>query len=76
MNNESKDSKKYYLYILRINVSRLYIGITDNVERRFLEHKRSKGAKYTKNSDIIELVYTEEKDSLQSAMKREKQIKG
>lgn len=76
MCDESKDRVKYYIYILRINRSRLYIGITDNVRRRFLEHKQSKGAKFTKHSDAIELVYTEEVESLQNAMKREKQLKG
>lgn len=75
MRDESKGSQKYNLYILRINKSRLYIGITDNLERRFLEHKQSKGAKFTKYSDSIELVYVEELSSLRGAMKREKQIK-
>jgi|GEM_PF-689607 len=70
------EGQKYKLYILKINIYRLYIGITDNVERRISEHKQSKGAKFTKHSESIELVYTEECDSLQTAMKREKQIKG
>lgn len=76
MLDESKGNKNHYLYILRINKSQLYIGITANVERRILEHKQSKGAKYTKYSGTIELVYTEELSSLQAVMQREKQIKG
>lgn len=68
--------RKYKLYILKINKCRLYTGVTDNIERRLFEHKQSTGAKFTKYSELIELVYTEEYDSLQKAMKREKQIKG
>jgi len=78
MCDESKgcQNQKYFLYILNIDKCRLYIGITDNIQRRLSEHKQSKGAKFTKYSESIELAYAEEHDSLQAAMKREKQIKG
>ena len=48
MCDESKGNSKYYLYILKIDKCRLYIGITDDIERRLSEHKQSKGAKFTK----------------------------
>jgi putative endonuclease len=69
-------SKKYYCYILSNKRRTLtYIGYTDNLERRVQQHKRGRGALFTRNYNIHHLVYFEESDSKKSAKKRERQLK-
>lgn len=70
------DESKYSIYILRLSDSRLYIGMSKDPRKRFLFHKKSKGAKFTKYSKDPKLVYTEEHSDMASAMRRERQIKG
>lgn len=43
-----KNEKYYYIYILRCNDESLYTGITTDIVRRYEEHEKGKGAKYTK----------------------------
>ncbi|MDZ7785721.1 MAG: GIY-YIG nuclease family protein [Candidatus Saccharibacteria bacterium] len=66
----------YYLYILRNAHNRLYIGHTNNLERRLQDHSSQSGAKFVKDYGDFELVYFEEFASRAKAMKREKQVKG
>mgnify|MGYP001565151439 CR=1 FL=1 len=67
----------YLLYILRTSSGTLYIGQTNNLERRLEEHKKksTKSAKYIRYYSSFELVYTENFPIRQEAMKREWQIK-
>lgn len=67
----------YYLYILRTSLNTLYIGQTNNLEKRFKEHKNktSKSAKYVRYFDSVELVYSENFQTRKEAMKRETQLK-
>lgn len=67
----------YFFYILRCNDNSLYSGVTIDLERRVLEHNsdNKKGAKYTKSRRPVKLVYSEEYDNVQSAMKREYEVK-
>ena len=66
---------KHYCYILRCKDNSLYTGYTTDVERRLREHNEGTGAKYTRGRGPCELVYTEEFDTKQEAMKREYYIK-
>jgi putative endonuclease len=54
----------------------LYIGVTNNLERRVYEHKKKLHAGFTKRYNIIKLVYYEETDDITAAIAREKQMKG
>ncbi|WP_340155593.1 GIY-YIG nuclease family protein [uncultured Winogradskyella sp.] len=46
--------KKYYCYILsNKNRTVLYVGYTDNLKRRVLQHKQVSGALFTKKYNII-----------------------
>ena len=67
----------FYVYILRTNKNTLYIGQTNNLEKRLAEHRlhRSKSAKYIRYFNSIELVYHEEYATRSEAMKREYQLK-
>lgn len=67
----------YFVYILRTSLDTLYIGQSNNLEKRLKEHqnKTSKSAKYIKYFDSFQLVYSEEYSSRIEAMKREYQLK-
>jgi putative endonuclease len=67
---------KWYVYILRCNDGRLYTGMTNDVERRFLEHKAGKGGHFTGAFGAAKLLYTEGHPSRSAALKREYQLKG
>ena len=67
----------YYVYILRTSANTLYIGQTNNLEKRLLEHKNktSRSAKYIRYFSSFSLVYKEEFPTRKEAMKREWQLK-
>lgn len=69
---------KYFVYILRTANNRLYIGHTNNLNRREIEHKYfHHGAKFIKDNETnFSIVHTEEFPTRTEAMKREKQLKG
>jgi putative endonuclease len=67
----------YYVYILtnkHHNV--LYTGVTNDLERRCHEHKQKKIKGFTQKYNVDKLIYFESFDSIDSAISREKQIKG
>lgn len=68
----------FFVYILRTDSNQLYIGHTNNIDRRELEHKHfHHGAKFIKDNGLkFSVVYTERFQTRTEAMKREKQIKG
>ena len=68
--------KLYYIYILS-NVSKmLYIGVTNDLERRVYEHKKKTKEGYTKKYNLHQLIYYEETDDIGRAIEREKELKG
>jgi len=69
-------SKSYYVYILASKRNgTLYIGVTDNLERRNYEHKNDLIDGFTKKYHAHMLVYYEETTDVMSALQREKQLK-
>ena len=64
-----------YTYIVKCSDETLYTGWTNNLKKRLEAHNSGKGAKYTKNRRPVELVYFEEYDTKQEAMKKEYAIK-
>lgn len=67
----------YYVYILRTSAGTLYVGQTNNLEKRLKEHKsRSvRSSKYVRSFTSFELVYKEEFVTRSEALKREYEIK-
>ena len=53
----------------------LYIGVTDNLQRRVFEHKKGMIKGFTKKYWVKKLVYFEETNDIQSAILKEKRIK-
>jgi putative endonuclease len=53
----------------------LYTGVTNELQRRVLEHRSGKGSGFTKRYNITKRVYFECGDDINLAIMREKQIK-
>ena len=66
----------YYVYIMTNYSRTLYIGVTNNHERRVYEHKNKLVAGFTARYNITILVYFEETPDVLAAIAREKQLKG
>lgn len=64
-----------YTYILKCKEDSLYTGWTNDLKKRITSHNAGKGAKYTKARRPVELVYYEEFQTREEAMKREYAIK-
>ena len=64
-----------FIYIIKCKDESLYTGWTNDLEARIKAHNEGKGAKYTKGRGPVELLYTEEFDTKEEAMKREFAIK-
>ena len=68
--------KNYYVYLLtNWNNKVMYVGMTNNLERRLYEHKNKLVNGFTKKYNIIKLVYFEETSDVNAALSREKEIK-
>ena len=67
----------YYVYILttRKNTA-MYIGVTNNLQRRIFEHKSGQIAGYTQKYSCHKLVYYETFSDIEQAIEREKILKG
>jgi predicted GIY-YIG superfamily endonuclease len=68
------ESRKYWVYVLELEDGRKYVGHTNNIKRRLLEHQSGRSA-YTKKFGIKRLLYSEVLDSRSAAMKKEKFLK-
>ncbi len=68
--------KQYYVYILTNRTNNvLYIGVTNNLERRVFEHKLGLIEGFSKRYKLTKLIYFEESLSVVDAIAREKQLK-
>jgi putative endonuclease len=68
--------KKYVVYMLRCGDDSLYVGVTNNLEKRLKEHSEGKrGARYTRSRRPVSLVYTEVSKNKSAALKREYVLK-
>ena len=63
------------VYILLCSDGSLYTGCTTDVMRRFGQHSRGKGAKYTKSRLPVKLMYSTEGFTHSTALKEEYRIK-
>ena len=69
--------KEYYVYILtNFTNTTLYIGVTNDLERRLAEHKSGLIEGFSKRYKLTKLVYWESTTDIRDALQREKQIKG
>jgi putative endonuclease len=67
----------YYVYITTNSTNNvIYVGVTNNIQRRMHEHKNSLLNGFTKRYHVDKLVYCERYDNPSIAIMREKNIKG
>ena len=64
-----------YTYIVRCSDGTLYAGWTNHLEKRMKAHNDGNGAKYTRTRRPVELVYYEQFETKEEAMRREYAIK-
>ena len=68
--------RSYFVYILA-NVSRtLYVGVTNDLERRLIQHRNKLLPGFTARYNVTMLVHSEEYANPRDAIAREKEIKG
>lgn len=65
----------YWVYIIECSDRSLYTGITTNVERRFAQHQKGAGGRYTRAKQAVRVAYREQHPDRSSALKREAEIK-
>ena len=67
----------YYVYILTNKSDKvMYVGVTNDLERRIHEHRSGLVDGFTKRYKVHKLVYFEETNDVNAALAREKQLKG
>jgi putative endonuclease len=64
-----------FVYILANKTRCLYVGVTNNLVRRVWEHRQGMIPGFTRRYGIKELVYFEQFEGPEGAIRREKQIK-
>ena len=64
-----------YTYMLQCGDGTYYTGWTNDLDRRLKAHNEGKGGKYTRSRRPVRLVYYEEHETKQEAMRREWETK-
>ena len=69
--------RRYYVYVMaNPRFTTLYIGVSNDLERRVYEHKQRIHAKsFTARYNLSNLVYFEDCVNVEDAISREKQMK-
>lgn len=68
--------RTYYVYLLtNWNNKVIYVGITNDLERRIYEHKEKFLKGFTEKYNVNKLVYYEQTPDINAALNREKEIK-
>jgi putative endonuclease len=67
--------KTYYVYIMASKSRTLYTGVTNNLERRVLQHRGKLQGGFTARYNINRLVHFEVFGDIRLVIGREKQIK-
>jgi putative endonuclease len=68
--------RHYCTYIMASLSRKVYVGVTNNLFRRTLEHKRATLPGFTRKYRVNRLVYFESFQYVRDAIAREKEIKG
>ena len=67
---------KGYVYFMTTSSNKvLYVGVTNSLKRRMIEHAEGRGSVFTNRYNCHKLVYFESFPCIEQAIAREKQIK-
>ncbi len=64
-----------FVYMIKNPSNKLYVGVTENPQKRLATHNSLRGAKFTKYIPDFKIVFLERYENLEQARKREIQIK-
>lgn len=67
---------QYFVYIMASESGTLYTGVTNDLVKRVWQHKNNLIEGFTKKYQCHKIIYFEETGDVESAILREKQIKG
>ena len=71
-----REERAYSVYILASKPrGTLYIGVTNNLYRRMLEHRDGKGGAFTRKYGVTKLVWFQDFGYIEDAIQREKSLK-
>lgn len=65
----------YFVYMIKNDFEKLYVGMTDNPNGRIIYHNTDRGARFTKGKAKFRMVFSEGYVTLTEARRREIQIK-
>ena len=66
----------YHTYLMGSASGVLYLGVTNDLERRVIEHKTKVNVGFSSRYNTVKLVYFEAFGDVREAIAREKQLKG
>lgn len=66
-----EQTNKYYMYVLLCDYDTLYTGFSTDVERRFQQHVKGLGAKYTRSHRPIKILFKKQFDTKHDALSAE-----
>ena len=69
-------NRQCYVYILTNSARTLYVGVTNDLERRMYEHKNKLVPGFASKYNVTWQAYYEQTSDVESAIAREKEIKG
>ena len=69
------DSQYCYVYILRCSDGSDYVGFAEDLEQRLRVHSDGRASPCTAKRLPVELLYSEKHESIESARRREPQLK-
>jgi putative endonuclease len=69
-------SNTYYIYIMASQRNgTIYIGMTNNLQRRVIEHRNGTASDFTRKYNVNKLVYFDYTENVNDAIAREAQLK-
>ena len=71
-----QQERSYFVYLLASNPQgTLYIGVTNDIYRRMIEHREGKGGAFTRKYGVNKLMWFEPFSDIHVAIQREKSLK-
>ncbi|MFL5606277.1 MAG: GIY-YIG nuclease family protein [Gemmatimonadaceae bacterium] len=67
--------RSFYVYIMSSLSRCIYIGVTNDLSRRVVEHKQGRIPGFTRKYRVDRFVYFEQTADVRAAITREKQLK-
>jgi putative endonuclease len=71
-----KWKETYCVYIMSNSSKMLYVGVTNNLDRRVFEHKAKLIPGFTRKYNLFKQAYFAPSRDIRAAIRREKQVKG